>query len=96
MAPNWRRRGAVFSESQIDDFVMAITSAEAIGLASSRRVVVMGNYLRNPREFDGWLKANAVLSSMFALGMLAMALAGLNSQARPDGATEISIVTASE
>jgi len=25
----------------------------------------MGNYLRNPREFDGWLKANAVLSSMF-------------------------------
>ena len=31
----------------------------------------MGNYLRNPREFDGWLKANAVLSSMFAIGMLA-------------------------
>jgi hypothetical protein len=22
----------------------------------------MGDYLRNPREFDGWLKANAVLS----------------------------------
>jgi len=30
MAPNWRRRGAVFSEPQIDDFVMAITSAEAV------------------------------------------------------------------
>jgi len=25
-----RRRGAVFSEPQIDDFVMAITSAEAV------------------------------------------------------------------
>jgi hypothetical protein len=58
--------------------------------------VVMGNYLRNPREFDGWLKANAVLSSMFAIGMLAMALAGLNSEGRPDGATELSIVAASK
>ena len=53
----------------------------------------MGNYLRNPREFDGWLKANAVLSSMFAIGMLAMALAGLNLAARSDGATELSSVT---
>ncbi len=42
MAPNWRRRGAVFSESQIDDFVMAITSAEAIGLASSPPFLVTG------------------------------------------------------
>src|SRR5262245_19406197 len=50
--------------------------------------VVMGNYLRNPREFDGWLKANAILSSMFAIGILAMTLAGLNSEGRPDGATE--------
>jgi hypothetical protein len=56
----------------------------------------MGNYLRNPREFDGWLKANAILGSLFAIGMLAMALAGLNSEARPDGATEFSIVTASK
>ena len=53
----------------------------------------MGNYLRNPREFDGWLKANAVLSSMFAIGMLAMALAGLNPAAQPDGAIELSSVT---
>ena len=56
----------------------------------------MGNYLRNPREFDGWLKANAVLSSMFAIGMLAMALAGLNSEGRSDGATGVAIVTASK
>src|SRR5262245_55553416 len=34
--------GAVFSESQIDDFVMAITSAEAIGLASSPPFLVTG------------------------------------------------------
>ena len=42
----------------------------------------MGNgrdYLRNPHEFDRWLKANVVLCSIFAIGMLAMALAGLNS-----------------
>jgi len=37
----------------------------------------MGNYLRNPREFDGWLKANAVLSSMFAIGMLAGSCRGV-------------------
>jgi hypothetical protein len=30
MAPNWRRRGAVFSECQIDDFVMAITSPKPV------------------------------------------------------------------
>jgi hypothetical protein len=31
-------------------------------------------YLRNPHEFDRWLKANAVLGSLLAIGMLAMAL----------------------
>jgi hypothetical protein len=54
------------------------------------------DYLRNPHEFDRWLKANAVLGSLLAIGMLAMALAGLNSEGRPDGATELSIVTASK
>src|SRR5262249_22803230 len=97
--------GAVFSESQIDDFVIAITSAQShlSGIFptlppdwSRGGRGVIGNYLMNPREFDGWLKANAVLGSMFAIGMLAMALAGLNSEARPDGATELSIVTASK
>jgi hypothetical protein len=51
------------------------------------------SYLRNPHEFDRWLKANAVLGSLLAIGMLAMALAGLNSAARPDGATELSSIT---
>jgi hypothetical protein len=45
-------------------------------------------YLRNPHGFDRWLKANAVLGSLLAIGMLAMALAGLNL------AAEISIATA--
>ena len=54
------------------------------------------DYLRNEREFDGWLKANAVLGSILAIGMLAMALAGLNSAGRPDGATEPLSVTASK
>jgi hypothetical protein len=45
-------------------------------------------YLRNPHGFDRWLKANAILGSLLAIGMLAMALAGLNL------AAEISIVTA--
>ena len=61
--------------------------------------VIMGNgvwrdYPSNPREFDGWLKANAVLGSVLAVGIMAMALAGLYSAGRPDGATELSSVTA--
>ena len=60
----------------------------------------MGNglwrdYLRNPpREGDRWLKANAILGSILAIAMLAMALAGLYS-AGPNGATEISSVNVS-
>jgi hypothetical protein len=38
------------------------------------------------REFDGWLKANAILGLIIAVGMLAMALAGLNSVGRLDSA----------
>jgi hypothetical protein len=53
------------------------------------------DYLRNPREFDGWLNANAILGSILAMGMLAMAFAGLNSSGRPDGAKAIPSVTAS-
>jgi hypothetical protein len=61
----------------------------------------MGNdfrrdYSKSPRDFDGWLKANAVLGSILATGILAMALAGLYSAGRPDGATEFSSVTASK
>jgi len=51
------------------------------------------DYLRNPHEFDSWLKANAVLGSLLAIGMLAMALAGLSPAARPDSAIELSSVT---
>jgi hypothetical protein len=47
----------------------------------------------DPRELDRWLKANAILGSLLAIGMLAMALAGLNLAARPDGAAELSSVT---
>jgi hypothetical protein len=50
-------------------------------------------YLRNPHGFDRWLKANAVLGSLLAFGMLAMAVASLNLAARSDGATELSSVT---
>ena len=38
------------------------------------------------REFDRWLKANAIFGLIIAVGMLAMALAGLNSVGRPDSA----------
>jgi hypothetical protein len=47
------------------------------------------DYLRNPREFDGWLKANAVVGSIFAIGMIMMALAGLNSAERYDRPNEV-------
>jgi hypothetical protein len=54
-----------------------------------REGAVMRNfYLRNPHGFDRWLNANVILGSLLAIGMLAMALAGLNL------AAEISIVTA--
>ena len=42
------------------------------------------DYLSNPRQFDGWLRANAVLGLVLAIGMLAMALAGLYSGAPVD------------
>jgi hypothetical protein len=38
------------------------------------------------REFDRWLKANAIVALIIAVGMLAMALAGPNSSGRPDSA----------
>jgi hypothetical protein len=54
------------------------------------------DYLSNPRQFDGWLKANAVLGFVLAIGMLAMALAGLYSAGPVDvaGMLELSSVTA--
>jgi hypothetical protein len=66
---------------------------------SSLGGTVMGNrwdYLRNPRELEGWLKANAVVGSIVAIGILAMALAGLNSTGRHDGVAGISTATADE
>jgi uncharacterized iron-regulated membrane protein len=66
-------------------------------LTSAGRVI-MGNglwrdfYLKNnQRECDKWLKANAVLGSILAIAMLAMAVVGHYS-AGPNGATEISAV----
>jgi hypothetical protein len=38
------------------------------------------------REFDRWLKANAIVGLIIAVGLVAMALAGLNSMGRPDSA----------
>jgi hypothetical protein len=38
------------------------------------------------REFDHWLKANAIVALIIMVGMLAMALAGSNSGGRPDSA----------
>ena len=52
------------------------------------------NYLTNPREFDGWLKANAVVGSILAVGIMAMALASLNSAGRQDAPEVVSSATA--
>ena len=46
---------------------------------------------RSSPGFDRWLKANAVVGSILAIGMLAMALAGLNSPP-PDRVTEFSSI----
>ena len=57
----------------------------------------MGNgcwrdYPSHQREFDGWLKANAALASILAVGILAMALARLYSAGPADRAAELSSV----
>jgi hypothetical protein len=52
------------------------------------------DYLAHPREFDRWLKANAIGGSILPMAMLAMALAGLYSAGPPNGATEFSSVNA--
>jgi hypothetical protein len=54
--------------------------------------VIMGNG-QDPRDFDGWPKANAVLGSILAVGILTMALGGLYSVGRSDQATDFSSVT---
>ena len=41
---------------------------------------------KEQREFNRWLKANTILGSILAIGMLAMALAGSNSIGRSDAA----------
>ena len=46
---------------------------------------------RSSPGFDRWLKANAVVGSILAIGMLAMALAGLHSPP-PDRVTEFSSI----
>jgi hypothetical protein len=56
---------------------------------------VWRDYLTNPHEFDGWVKANAVVGSILAIGMLAMALTGLFA-GPPDGVMEVSSVAASK
>jgi hypothetical protein len=38
------------------------------------------------REFDRWLKANAIVGLIIAVGLVAMALAGSNSMGRSDSA----------
>jgi len=52
-------------------------------------------YQRNPQNFDRWVEVNTVFSSILAIGLLAMALAGLNAAGSPDATTEFSSVTAS-
>jgi hypothetical protein len=47
------------------------------------------DYPSNPREFDRWIKANAAIGSIFAIGILAMAAAGLNSGGQQDGTTAV-------
>jgi len=40
---------------------------------------VLREHLTNPRDFDGWLKANVFVGSIVAVAVLTMALAALYS-----------------
>jgi hypothetical protein len=55
---------------------------------------IWGNYRTNPHEFDSWIRANAVLGAILAIGIIAMALAGLYLPGPADGVTELSRVAA--
>jgi hypothetical protein len=55
---------------------------------------VWRKYLTNPHEFDSWITANAVLGAILAMGLVAMALAGLNSSGPVDSVTELTSVAA--
>ena len=64
----------------------------SVGVYETLGEVPMGK--DDPRSspgFDRWLKANAVVGSILAIGMLAMALAGLYSPP-PDRVTEFSSI----
>jgi hypothetical protein len=50
------------------------------------------DYPTNAPEFDRWLKANAVVGSILAIGIVAMALAGLYSAGQSNVATDFSSV----
>jgi len=39
---------------------------------------------KEQREFNKWLETNAILGSILAIGMMAMALAGSNSAGQSD------------
>jgi hypothetical protein len=52
------------------------------------------DYLAHPREFERWLKVNAVGGSILSIAMLVMALGGLYSAGPPNAATEFSSVNA--
>ena len=52
---------------------------------------LLREYLTNPRDFDGWLKANVVVGSIVAVLVLTMALAGLYSGG---GSNEIELSSA--
>jgi hypothetical protein len=41
-------------------------------------MVMRGDH-QSPRDFDRWLNANAVIGSLLAIGMLAMALAAITT-----------------
>jgi hypothetical protein len=55
---------------------------------------VLRNYRTNPHEFDSWIRANAVLGAILAIGIVAMALGGLYFPGPADGVAELSSVAA--
>ena len=55
---------------------------------------LLREYLTNPRDFDGWLKANVFVGSIMAVLVLTMALAAIPGRDQTRSNVQVSVASA--